>query len=832
MDPLSNIQRLTDAVDKLIQKVNQLDSSVLKVGQDSAASFETATTGIAADGGQRQLGTGRGNVMGSSLARFTTPIPNTDSMGGQPGQMGGSQPAAEGEGPPTAGGFAGGRGGGGNSMTGSLASSSAANFMNKMGEGAGILQTGIGVAQLALAPVAAAYASAMPTAGVVDRATSYYQAVRRSGTGISRSAVETATFNAMRGGMTEIGSDGITANILANSGFMTGSKNYLGVASEVAGAAINYGMENATAANALTQLSGMDISNQLFNMGIMTLDAQGNQRSLGAISTDLMNRLFPTGATPAQINNAIRFGSLQKQLAGFGITDPNLQGLFQGAMVDAASGLNPDLRVNKNLGNNANPLSAIFQTNQSQTEIQQKSEANVLSGMQTAADIVTKFNTAFGDTIAAMSKYRAMLELGLSTNAGQGIATGISTAFAGVKNIFGGLTQIAGALLPLGGGTPGFGATFGGAKSGSITLGGAAFTQAMVSSGNISAKYGLTDDSGIWASTGNVHQGTDYDAKVGTPVRATLDGVVSNQILSSDYGEAVVIDHPIGYSTIYAHLKSKDVTPGTRVSAGDVIGKSGQTGNTTGPSLHYEVQKGRNNPVDPTELIPYGAIEPISSSSLANVKDPTSDTPTGLPTGSYSADAAAMRDWLVSQGLSENGAFGVVANLMAESGLRTGAVGDNGTSYGIAQWHLGRRDNLLKFAKEQGLEANSIEAQQQFLMKELGGYEGLLSLLKNPNTTQYDATAAFMTQFERPADQSATAISSRYNRGLGALTPKGGGRPGYGGGFTQTGSGTSIANVNINLTIANASDSEAHMFALKVKEILSNDTALMKIGSS
>lgn len=830
MDPLSNIQRLTDAVDKLTQKVNELDSAVLKVGQDAATSFQTATTGVAADGGQRQLGTGRGNVMGSSLAKFSTPTPTTESMGGQPGQMGGAPGVPggpEGPTPPTGG--PGGPGGppppGGNRLSKSLATTSAANFMDKLDDNAGLMQMGIGVAQLALAPVAGAYAAAMPTAGVVDRATSYYQAIRNTGSNLSRASVEQATFNAMRGGMTGVGSDAVVSNILANAGFMPNTKNYLGLTREVAGAAINMGMENSVAANALPQLSGMNVANQLFNMGIMTLDAQGNQRSSAAISMDLMNRLFPMGATPQDIAREKSYQSLQTQLAGFNITG-DLADIMMRNMSVGASGMNPDLSVNTNQANNASPLTAIFQTNQSQTGVQQLSEANVLSGMQTAANVVTQFNNAFGETIAAMSKYRAMLELGLSTNAGQGIATGISTAFSGIKNIVGGVLK----FLPfVGGGTPGFGGSFGAAKFGTPS----AISTTDYGVGSVSAGYGISDDSGsgIWSSTGNIHKGTDYNAKVGTPVRATLDGVVSNQILSSDYGQALVIDHPIGYSTIYAHLKSKDVSPGTRVKAGDVIGKSGQSGNTTGPSLHYEVQKGRNNPVDPSELMRYGALEPISNSSLAQVKQPSS-IPTGVPTGSYNASAAEMKKWLMSQGLSESGAFGVVANLVAESNLRTGALGDGGTSYGIAQWRLGRRDNLIAFAKEKGLEANSIEAQQQFLMYELNDYGSLLSMLKDPNTTNYDATKEFMVKFERPKDQSENAVASRYNKGLGALGAKGGGTPGYGGGFSQTSTGPSIANVNINLTIANASDAEAHLFAIKVKEILSNDKSLSKIGSS
>lgn len=832
MDAIANLQKMSDAVDKLTQKVEALDAAVLKVGQNASASFATAASGLTAEGGQRGLGQGGGNVMSTSLAGFTTPLPGPQSMGGQPGQMGGA-PGGQGgpggpSGPGSTGIFTGGGpgGGGGNKLTGALATTNAAGFIESMGQNAGLMQMGIGMAQVALAPLAGAYASAMPTAGVVDRATSYYQATRRSGTGVSRGSVEAATFNAMRGGMTGIGSDGVTANILANSGFIAGSRNYLGVAAEVAGAAKNYGMENSVAANAISSVSNMSIANNLFNMGIRTLDDQGNQRNLGAISTDIMNRLYPGGASAKDVNNSIRFGSLQNQLQGMGISGP-LQELMMGQMVTAGSGKNPDLTVNTNNANNANPLTAIFQTNESQTGVQMQSEANVLSGMQTAANVVTKFNDAFGSTIAAMAKYRSMLELGLSTNAGQGISTTVSSVFNGVKNITGGFRTILETLNPFGGGTPGFGAAFGGGTPLNSSGG-------MSDKGSISAYYGVTSGSGIWDSTGGKHMGTDYDVDPGTPITSTLDGIVSGRTLSADYGQAVVVDHPNGYSTVYAHLKSKNVSPGDYVKAGQVVGQSGATGNTTGPSLHYEVQRGPGNPVDPSELL--GAGSPIGNLGELG-KAPGNGVNAGMgvagiPTGGISADAMEMKNWLVTQGLSENGAFGVVANLLAESGLRTNAVGDGGTSYGIAQWHLGRKENLFKFAQEKGLDASSLEAQQLFLMHELKTYGSLMNMLQSPDTSKYEATSAFMIKFERPADQSAEAIQKRYNRGLGALNATGGGTPGYGGGFSGSGGNASINNVSINVTIANASDGEAMIFAQKVKEYLSNDRSLSTIGSS
>jgi hypothetical protein len=183
--------------------------------------------------------------------------------------------------------------------------------------------------------------------------------------------------------------------------------------------------------------------------------------------------------------------------------------------------------------------------------------------------------------------------------------------------------------------------------------------------------------------------------------------------------------------------------------------------------------------------------------------------------------------------LSANGAAGVVSNLLAESGLRTGAVGDQGSSYGIAQWHLGRKDNLMRFAKTAGLDPSSLDAQSQFLMKELRGkqYGSLMSTLSDPKVSAYDATAAFMKTFERPANTSVEAVTGRYNGGQSALAPSGGGA--YGTSFGDTSALTGGSNtVNVTLKIERASDEEAERFARKVTDYIQKGTEISMMGRS
>jgi len=94
------------------------------------------------------------------------------------------------------------------------------------------------------------------------------------------------------------------------------------------------------------------------------------------------------------------------------------------------------------------------------------------------------------------------------------------------------------------------------------------------------------------------HQGVDIAAPWGTPVRAAAAGTVVYAGWFGGYGKLVVVDHGGGVATLYGHLSSIAVSPGDRVAAGDVLGRVGSTGYSTGPHLHFEIRvDGR--PVDP-----------------------------------------------------------------------------------------------------------------------------------------------------------------------------------------------------------------------------------------
>ena len=99
---------------------------------------------------------------------------------------------------------------------------------------------------------------------------------------------------------------------------------------------------------------------------------------------------------------------------------------------------------------------------------------------------------------------------------------------------------------------------------------------------------------------GEHHDGIDFRCPVGTTIRAAGGGIVKEAGWDDGgYGNAVIIDHGQGLQTMYAHNSELVVEAGQRVERGDVIAKSGSTGRSTGPHLHYEVRV-NGSPVDPS----------------------------------------------------------------------------------------------------------------------------------------------------------------------------------------------------------------------------------------
>ena len=113
--------------------------------------------------------------------------------------------------------------------------------------------------------------------------------------------------------------------------------------------------------------------------------------------------------------------------------------------------------------------------------------------------------------------------------------------------------------------------------------------------GRVTSKYG--------PRRRGIHQGTDIDLETGDPIYATFDGRVRHTTyVARGYGHLIIIRHDNGLETFYAHLSEVNVKPGDWVTAGQVIGKGGNTGRRTGSHLHYEMRY-KGHSFDPERLI-------------------------------------------------------------------------------------------------------------------------------------------------------------------------------------------------------------------------------------
>ncbi len=126
------------------------------------------------------------------------------------------------------------------------------------------------------------------------------------------------------------------------------------------------------------------------------------------------------------------------------------------------------------------------------------------------------------------------------------------------------------------------------------------------SSGSSSSKYGNLSGYFIRPTAGIKTQGlhgkyrtaVDIAAPVGTPIHAAAGGTVIIARMggyNGGYGNYIVVQHPNGVQTLYGHLSQVLVSSGSHVDQGDLIAKMGDTGNSTGPHLHFELWGGVRN---------------------------------------------------------------------------------------------------------------------------------------------------------------------------------------------------------------------------------------------
>jgi murein DD-endopeptidase MepM/ murein hydrolase activator NlpD len=166
---------------------------------------------------------------------------------------------------------------------------------------------------------------------------------------------------------------------------------------------------------------------------------------------------------------------------------------------------------------------------------------------------------------------------------------------AGAAGLVDGTGELLAARLRQAGKAPGADATESAESQTASTI----FLNDVTPGSPVSSKFGWRHDP--FTGAAQFHHGVDIAVAYGQNVKAAADGTVSFAGVQTGYGHTVVIDHDGGRQTRYAHLSQELVRAGDVVAEGQVLGKSGNSGRSTGPHLHFEMLI-NGKPVDPTTV--------------------------------------------------------------------------------------------------------------------------------------------------------------------------------------------------------------------------------------
>ena len=439
----------------------------------------------------------------------------------------------------------------------------------------------------------------------------------------------------------------MAAMTLSNMGYTANSMSSQNVMTQIAGLSAMTGMSNEQVAGAMGGVNGMNF----LRLGIRVRDSQGNLLPPNQIVNSVYNALFrgqkisAQQAATAVLNPGGKGYQVLQQVAGG--NQALMQTLQSGIMARAQIG--SDI-TSSQMGNaktmlgamnvdKSSPMYSNFTNNTAQAGALAATEQGSVGGYNTALntnaaltnDFTSVANAAKGVTSALMGLKGLLDTFPGAGNVG-GTLSGIGSAaasaginayatkkalkgvignqvgksaskgiFSRILGLFKNPFAVAGeegigaaveaAAVDVGaagltaiGGTYDHGSMGSGGQGGPVSQGHQNVTP--VPRGTpITSPYGQRGGS---AKTKGFHAGLDFGAKLGTKVYAHDSGVVTIVGNGGGYGNYIEIDHG-SYRTRYAHLKQISVSRGQKVSGGTVIGLSGNTGNSTGPHLHFEV---------------------------------------------------------------------------------------------------------------------------------------------------------------------------------------------------------------------------------------------------
>lgn len=411
------------------------------------------------------------------------------------------------------------------------------------------------------------------------------------------------------------------------------------------GVGIQGGMSAAIALNQAPSV------NKLRMIGINVRGADGFMRKPEDIANDVWKQLTSAAGGKKITKDAIALSlqpgnALSSYLNQYFGESPELRMAIGNAIMQKASGAELDLESLRASGLIPKVAQSEAERNAAASDVIASTSDYQVKGIMEANTLLTtaakNFN-AHVDTFGGIIKQFAKVET-LATGGNGGLG-GLMGGIGGL--VLSGITSFLGALLGGGGGKGGAFKKFGlaalltaGVAYGANKLfntdmtdeepdggtGGGDGNEAMYTavkplsgSPRVTSSYGevrhLVFNGKKSPSYGRPHGGVDYGVATGTPVMAVKDGIVQPTGYDSDgFGNYVKVLHDDGYTSYYGHLSSKNVPEGSSIKAGQVVGLSGNSGNSTGPHLHFEVRRGESK-VDPLGYLSGAASLDANSAS-------------------------------------------------------------------------------------------------------------------------------------------------------------------------------------------------------------------------
>jgi hypothetical protein len=276
---------------------------------------------------------------------------------------------------------------------------------------------GLGAISAGLNVVAAGYSALPSVADVVSRPIGFYNAAQRM-PGVSTTQLTSKAFGAIQGGITGRGEDVAAANVLSLAYNMGGGKNFLQSMREVKGAALGYNMPNATAAMAIGGLHTGDMSANLYQFGISTLNVKtGKVRTMDDIAQQIYKKVYGNKRlTVAQQEFSLREGSLNRVVNDLGLNSAQ-QELIRPMLSKISQGEDPSLL---NETGKDNPAKSAYDVSTAEAALGNKLTKPYLEGFNKANAAIVKINKSMEKINPNLLEFKSGVDT-LNSSFGQAI---------------------------------------------------------------------------------------------------------------------------------------------------------------------------------------------------------------------------------------------------------------------------------------------------------------------------------------------------------------------------------------------------------------------------